>query len=101
MVRLIHWYRAQQIVETWRASAHRLLADLGENEEVRLENCIFSLLRAHPGGVSVRDIYRTLRAPRKAVVEALKALEADGGVARLATPGKPGPKSETYTLVER
>ena len=27
-VNTTHWYRAQQIVETWRASAHRLLANL-------------------------------------------------------------------------
>ena len=95
-----HWYRAQQIVETWRVSAHRLLADLGESEEARLENRILGLLRAHPEGASVRETYRTLRAPRKAVIDALRALESDRTLIRVDTPNKPGPKSETYRLVQ-
>ena len=99
-VNTAHWYRAQQIVETWRASAHRLLADLGDNEEARLENRILGLLRAHPEGASVRETYRTLRAPRKAVIDALRALESDGTLVRVETPSKPGPKSETYRLVQ-
>ena len=99
-VNTIHWYRAQQIVETWRVSAHRLLADLGESEEARLENRILGLLRAHPEGASVRETYRTLRAPRKAVIDALRALESDRTLIRVDTPNKPGPKSETYRLVQ-
>lgn len=93
-----HWYRAQQIVEDWRASAHRLLADLGENEEGRLENRILSFLRACGGVATVRDIYRALRSPRKPVIEALRALEEDGCIERVEIPPKPGVKSEAYRL---
>jgi len=100
VVRAAHWYRARQIVETWRASAHRLLHDLGESEEARLELRILKLLSSHPNGLSVRDIYRALRSPRKPVLEALKALEQDGQVEQhYARGGQHGPKAECYRLV--
>lgn len=95
-----HWFRAQRIVEDWRASAHRLLADLGENEEVRLENRILGLLRNAGGTATVRELYRALRCLRKPVVEALKALEQDGQVVRVELPPKPGVRSEAYQLVD-
>jgi hypothetical protein len=97
-----HWYRAQQIVETWRASAHRLLHDLGENEESRLEERILRLLKAHPAGLSLRSIYKTLKANRRAAAETLNALEQDGQVRRVTlTPdGRPGPRPDSYCLTE-
>jgi len=100
VVRAAHWYRAQQIVETWRASAHQLLHDLGESEEARLETRILKLLSGNPKGLSVRDIYRTLRSPRKPVIEALKALEQDGQVMpEIFQSGDRGRPSERYRLV--
>ncbi len=93
-----HWHRAQLITEEWRASAHRLLAELGENEEVRLENRILGLLRTTGGSATVRDLYRALRSPRKPVVEALKALEQDGRVVKVDLPPNPGRRSEAYRL---
>ncbi|MFQ3673923.1 MAG: DUF3987 domain-containing protein [Aggregatilineales bacterium] len=96
-----HWSRAQQIVEDWRASAHWLLADLGENEEGRLEAQVLGLLRACGGSATVRDIYRTLRSPRKAVLEALKALEDDGRVLRVRnTYSRRGRPPEKYGLID-
>jgi DNA-binding transcriptional ArsR family regulator len=78
-----HWYRAQEIAEEWRASAHRLLADLGETEEGRLEERILRFLRACGGSATARDVYRALRASRRTVQDALKALEDDGQVVRV------------------
>ncbi len=100
VVRAAHWYCAQEIVETWRASAHRLLHDLGDSEESRLETRILKLLAAQPGSLSVRSIYRTLRSPRKPVIEALKALEQDGQVELdFVRSGQHGPKAEAYRVV--
>jgi hypothetical protein len=101
-VRPAHWFRAQQITEQWRASAHRLLHALGESEESRLEIRAMRLLRAHPEGLSARQLYRALKAARKPVMELLNALEQDGQVKRLTPPAdsRPGPKPERYTLVE-
>lgn len=99
VVRAAHWYRAQQMVETWRASAHRLLHDLGESEESRLETRILKLLSGQKEGLSVRSIYRALRSPRKPVMEALKALEQDGQVAgEVIQTGERGRPSERYRL---
>jgi hypothetical protein len=96
-----HWFRAQQIVEEWRLSAHRLLTDLGENEEGRLENRIISFLKGCGGGATMREIYRALRSGRKSVADALKALEADGQVVRLPDSyGGRGRPSERFAWVE-
>jgi hypothetical protein len=101
VVRAAHWYRAQQMAEVWRTSAHRLLHDLGENEETRLETRILKLLLSQPAGLSMRDIYRTLRSPRKPVFEALKALEQDRQItAELQRTGQRGPATELYRLME-
>ena len=79
VVALAHWYRAQQIAESWRASAHRLLYELGESEELRLEERVLRLLQAHPDGLSARSLYRALRTTHKPMMEALGALEQDEG----------------------
>jgi hypothetical protein len=101
VVRVEHWYRAQQLAETWRASAHRLLRQLGESEEVRLETRILKLLAGQPVGLSVRSIYRTLGSLRKPVTEALKALEQDGRVSQdFDRQGDRGPQTAIYRLVE-
>ncbi len=102
VVNPLHWFRAQQIAEMWRASAHRLLHELGETEESRLEVRAIRLLRANPEGLSARDLYKTLKAGRKPVLEMLNALEQDGQVRKMArsTEGRPGPKPEWYILVE-
>lgn len=101
IVQAAHWFRAQQIVETWRASAHRLLRELGESEDSRLEGRILRLLKAHPEGMTARRIYKYFRAPRKAVLETLNALEQDNQVKCIAGPanGRPGPKTNLYSLV--
>jgi hypothetical protein len=102
VVQPAHWFRAQQIAEAWRASAHRLLQELGETEEARLEVRMIRLLRAHPDGLSLRSLYKALKTPRKPVMEALNALEQDGQVRKTAvTPdGRPGPRPDLYVLVE-
>lgn len=94
-----HWYRAQQITETWRSSAHRLLRDLGENDEQRLEHRIIRLLRTHADGLSARALYRGLSVPRRAVVEVLNNLCADGTVRHVAeTANRTGPRPGSYRL---
>ncbi len=102
VVELAHWYQAQQIAEAWRASAHRLLQDLGNNEENRLEVRVLRLLAEHPQGLTTRSIYRALRSARKPVADALSALEQDGRLMRAATPenGQPGPRPDLYQLLE-
>jgi hypothetical protein len=102
VVRAAHWYRAQQIVETWRESAHRLLHELGDSEELRLEVRVLRLLRANADGLTVRNIYRSLKTTRKSVLEALTALSQDGRIQQFSTPddGRSGPRPDLYRLVD-
>ncbi len=100
IVQPAHWYRAQQITEQWRASAHRLLQDLSESTESRLETRILRLLKAHPGELTLRDIYKELHADRKPVADILQSLEQDGQVERIASSMRPGPHTERYRLIE-
>lgn len=97
-----HWYRAQQIAETWRISAHRLLHELGDSEELRLEVRILRLLAGNPEGLTVRSIYRALKTSRKPVLESLNALEQDGRIQRISTPadGRPGPHPDLFRGVD-
>jgi hypothetical protein len=93
-VTLAHWCRAQEVVEGWRASAHRLLADLGETEESRLEERILRFLRAR-GGMR----HRTRRLPRPASLPqnrsrcAQRAGRRRPGCARAARLQRPRPST--------
>jgi hypothetical protein len=101
VVTLAHWCRAQQIAETWRASAHRLLHELGDSEELRLEERVLKLLQANPDGLSARSLYRALRTTHKPMMEALGALEQDGCVEQVqaASSEKPGPRTDRYRAI--
>jgi len=102
-VRPAHWFRAQLIAETWRASAHRLLRDLSENEELRLEDRILGVLAANPDGLTLRNLYRTLKSTRKLVMDAVSALMQDRRIIKLSvggTDGRPGPRPDIYRRVE-
>ncbi len=101
VVRAAHWYRAQQIVETWRASRPTGCCMTWARVKKPGWKCASSsCCLSNPAGLSVRDIYRALRSPRKPVMEALKALEQDGQVEQdFARSGQHGPKAECYRLV--
>lgn len=60
-VELRHYARAQQIVETWRASLHRLRT-LGANteEERQTDRILETLNKAGEAGCPTRDIYKPL-----------------------------------------
>lgn len=81
---------------------HRLLHELGDSEELRLEVRVLRLLAANPDGLTVHSIYRTLKITRKPVAESLTALEQDGRIQRINTPadGRPGSHPDLFRLVE-
>jgi len=47
-----HWYRAVEIVETWRESIHKALRDLGRTDYSRSELRVRNLLSAWPDGLT-------------------------------------------------
>lgn len=76
-VKIGHWALAQQVVERWRASAHRLIAELGRNRDMRNEDRILDYLRAASMPQTERDIYRGTGMARQDCKAAINALLMD------------------------
>jgi predicted ArsR family transcriptional regulator len=70
------------IVEEARASAHRLLQQLNRNVDTLVEERIGAVLARHTDGLTLREITRNTGFSRQSILEALKALEDGGAIAR-------------------
>lgn len=96
-ITLGHWARAQQIAESWRASAHHLLATLDVSEDAMNEQAIMAyLLRTRHGATIYQLTRRTSISSRKKIKGALEALEESGLV--LAERIEPGPNGGRPTV---
>jgi len=61
-IQLRHWWRAQKIVETWRASAHRLWAAITQSEvDTTAERVRGIVTRANSPGITLREIKRRMQ----------------------------------------
>jgi len=61
-IELRHWWRAQQIAESWRASAHRLLAAIAKSGMRGIEERVLRVVRkAGREGITLRDIGRRMQ----------------------------------------
>jgi len=101
VITLAHWARAQQIVEHWRASVHRLLVPVRIQEERRQEERVLSVIkRAGQQGVTVRDVYRALNMGRDEVEAVINHLVKDGIVTenRIQPTSKGGRPTYRYTV---
>lgn len=97
-VTVAHWARAQQIAESWRASAHRALAALVEDEaaaeNAAIEDRILRYINgAGPHGVRMRDIYRALSLRRETAEAVVAGLVRDGLVEQKIIKNERGPQS--------
>lgn len=80
-----HWARAVEIVERWRASAHRLVTVTQRSAGDQLADRILSLLPSYgPQGATVREAHRRMSGADTGQIRvALEGLERDGLVARV------------------
>ena len=79
VITLAHWTKAQQVVEGWRASVHRLLVPMRVQEEQQREERVFNTIRrAGQQGATIRDIYRVLSMTRDEVEAIIRRLITDG-----------------------
>lgn len=79
VIEMEHWRQALQIIETCRASAHRLPGLLESSEAEERETKVLMLLKETGGdGLSARDIYRTLHLKSAVVKEILLDLREGG-----------------------
>lgn len=72
------WARAQEIVESWRASVHRLLPVLSESLDSRTQTRVLSVLNNAPGGMTLRDISRSIGVSVKHLNSAMDVLVESG-----------------------
>lgn len=79
-VTLPYWWRAVEIVEGWRASAHRFKDELSESLETIIEERILAFL-GRGGQQTARAIYRTLHMKARDCTDALDRLHQAGLVA--------------------
>jgi hypothetical protein len=80
-VELRHWYRGQQIAERWRASLHRLMAqldeDIAQSRAAKVEGQIVRIVKKH-GALSVREIGQRTGIPHGEVLKTIDALQQVG-----------------------
>ncbi len=96
-----HWARAQQITETWRASAHRLLDGLNRSEDSITEARILEHLSFYAEGETLRDLTQRTGLRRKAIEEALRSLVEAGLVrAERKRRGERGPEANLFLAVD-
>jgi len=99
VIRSGHWAQAQQIVETWRESLHRLVIVLNETRDSRGQTRILSTLKHSPSGLTARDLGRQSGLTTKDVNSALNVLIESGDVEALdAMPPNGGYKHVIYRI---
>ena len=100
LVSLAHWARGQAIAESWRASAHRLLDSLCNRrvaEEHDKEDRILRVIQAAgSGGITARNIYRTLGLRRVEFELAVAGLVRDGLIREIEIKPARGPSACGY-----
>lgn len=83
-ITLPYWARAQQIAETWRASAHRMLQELNYSPDMRDEDAVLTYLRSQRHAKSLRQIHRATSIHRESDVKrAVGALFSDGVIQKV------------------
>jgi hypothetical protein len=92
----IHWYRAQLITESWRASLHRLLQALNETKDTRFIDRIAVLLRYSPSGLTIRDMARSTGIPVRDIHGSLEVLIDSGEVEAYTQKADTGPSTTVY-----
>jgi hypothetical protein len=90
------WARAQQIVEGWRLSLHRLMKAMDTGEDARTETRVLEHLTRYPDGETLRDLTRRTGLKRVAIQDALKSLMESGLVVTGARKSTRGPEALIY-----
>ncbi|MBZ0300781.1 MAG: hypothetical protein K8J31_13610, partial [Anaerolineae bacterium] len=103
-ISLAHWARAQILTEAYRASAHRLLAELNVSQDVRNEQKImdFILRTQQEKPPTKREIHRgTGIKNRKEAYAAVEALVESGAIDEIERRnGNGGRPTKGYAVVE-
>jgi len=95
-----HWWRAQQIAESWRASAHRLLASIAQTAMAGIaERVMRIVMGAGRDGITLRNIGRRMqhKSPRD-VKSAVQELTETGKLEAFSHKPPRGPSTVRYRV---
>lgn len=106
MIELKHWARAQIVVESWRASVHRLIESSNRDDKNDdLDTKILRLLTNNPKGISTREFANNLgmTEPRKRqeLEQRLGYMKKDGLIQSGKRKPKRGPEAEVWLLSQK
>ena len=95
-----HIYRAQQIVEGWRANLHHVFRGLGDAQKAgKAEDIKAILARNGDDWTARRDMLRALSVTWAEIEHEIDDLANSGEIERGERKGKRGPTSEQYRLI--
>ena len=97
-ITLGHWAIAQRLTEKARESLHRLMPVLSESRDSRTQKDIETILKQHPGGITIREIVRLCGKATKDVRSAIDVLRDSGRVTIQLVGGETGRTTNIYTL---
>jgi hypothetical protein len=100
-IELGHWSLAQQITERSRENLHRLLLTLSESRDSRNQRDILTLLRQHPGGLTVRDFCRRMTAYANDIRGGLEILLDSGEVIEIEHTPNVGRPTKVYRAADK
>lgn len=94
-----HWFRAQQIAEDWRASAHRFLSAMTVSEDAEHQSRVLNHLRRYPEGETKTELLERTHLRRQQLEEALSGLIESGQVQVFKRKNQRGPEATVYQAV--
>jgi hypothetical protein len=101
VITMPHMARAVEITERWRASVHRVLSQVEEQQAGQLrDQILLKIAQYEPRGATLRDLTRAIKTDSKTVAFELEHLVKDGQAQKIEA--RPGPKggrpTERYRL---
>jgi len=98
-IEISHLTRALMIVETWRASLHRVLklAEMEEQDRVK-QQVIYQISKVDPLGITIRDLCKNIRRKPQEIQRAIDELLMTGEIQEIESIKRKGPRTNMYIL---
>ncbi|MCC6976449.1 MAG: DUF3987 domain-containing protein [Anaerolineae bacterium] len=75
-----HWYRAQQLAEEWRESAHRFLLEMTISEDAEAGSRVFQCIARSYEGLTMSDLINLTRLKTSLIKQSLEHLMESGRI---------------------
>ena len=91
-----HWYRAQQIAEEWRASAHRFLSQMSVSDDAESNDRVYRHLLRWPEGETKTELLQRTGLSKIMLDSSLETLMESGKIEVFKRKGTRGPEAAVY-----